>query len=93
LRRRSERAFLTARQSDQLVAFLRDWLPDEAKHVYRELIKENPKGWWRDAHFAGDIILKHALRGNGIDERALGIKDLTPVWPALLARAVDIEDA
>ncbi|HEX6924559.1 MAG TPA: hypothetical protein VF167_03990 [Longimicrobiaceae bacterium] len=73
---------------DQVVAFLRDWLPERAREVYREMILRDPEGWHRDPHFAGGIILEHALRGNGIDERALGVRDLTPLWPDLLRRAV-----
>lgn len=79
---------LSDRQFDQIVAFLQDWLPDDAKDVYREMIRDNPQAWWQDPHFAGGIIIEHALRGNGINERALGIKDLSRFWPELLARAV-----
>ncbi|MGH7470119.1 MAG: hypothetical protein ACRENP_19410 [Longimicrobiales bacterium] len=73
---------------DEVVAFLRDWLPEEAKQAYRVLIREDPENWWRHPHFAGGIIVEHALRANGIDERALGIPDLNAVWPDLLEAAV-----
>jgi hypothetical protein len=73
---------------EEAIAFLRRWLPDEAKEVYRQMIKENPRGWWHDPHFAGGIIVEHALRGNGIDERALGVDSLDFIWPDLLAAAV-----
>jgi len=72
------------------VAFLRQWLPDEAKEVYRQMVRENPANWWRHPHFAGGIIETHALRGNGIDERTLGIADLGAVWPELLLAALDL---
>lgn len=88
-RRFPARPFLTNAQRDYLVAFLRDWLPEEAKSVYREMIRENPTTWWQDPHFAGGIIVEYALRGNGFDERALGVKDLEPLWPELLERAVE----
>jgi hypothetical protein len=87
-RTESAREFLTDAQRDGLVAFLRDWLPEEALQVYREMIRANPTEWWRDPHFAGGIIVEHALRGNGFDERALGVVDLSPLWPDLIARAV-----
>jgi len=77
----------------EAVAFLRQWLPPEALLVYREMIRENPKGWHLDPHFSGGIIVEHALRGNGIDERALGVEDLNAVWPALLREAVEPDAA
>jgi hypothetical protein len=73
---------------DEVVAFLREWLPDEARRAYREMMEEHPEGWMRDPHFGGGVIVRHALRGNGLDERALGIPDLDAVWPDLLRRAV-----
>lgn len=74
----------------EAVEFLRRWLPEEAKRVYREMIREDPENWCRHPHFSGGIIVKHALRGNGIDERALGIPDLDAVWPDLLQAAVEL---
>jgi hypothetical protein len=52
------------------------------------MIAADPEGWWRDPHFAGGIIPRHALRGNGLDERALGVADLDRIWPELLRLAV-----
>ena len=77
----------------EAVEFLRRWLPSEAVVVYRKLIRENPNGWHLDPHFAGGIIVEHALRGNGIDERSLGVADLNAVWPALLEEAVELDAA
>lgn len=71
-----------------MVAFLRAWLPDEAARAYREMMEEDPENWARDPHFAGGLIVRHALRDNGLDERALGVPDLDAVWPDLLRRAV-----
>ena len=68
--------------------FLQGWLTDEAKRVYREMIEEDPENWSRHPHFHGGVIVEHALRGNGIDERALGVADLDPLWPDLLRDAV-----
>ncbi|MQA90573.1 MAG: hypothetical protein GEU90_10105 [Gemmatimonas sp.] len=73
---------------DAAVAFLRDWLSSEAKRRYRSMIAENPDGWPADPHFADGIIVKHALRGNGIDEKVLGVRNLESVWADLLKRAV-----
>ena len=73
---------------DEVVGFLRDWLPAEARRAYRALIDEDPAGWTRHPHFAGGVIVTHALRGNGLDERTLGIPDLDAAWPDLLHRAV-----
>lgn len=73
---------------DEVVAFLRAWLPDEARRAYRDMIARDPDGWPRDPHFAGGVIVRHALRGNGLDERATGIGDLEAAWPELLRRAV-----
>lgn len=84
------RTYLTDDQRDRLVAFLRDWLPEEAKRVYRDMIRSAPSSWWQDPHFDGGIILEYALRGNGFNEKALGVKDLEPFWPDLLARAVQV---
>jgi hypothetical protein len=79
------------RVRDEVVAFLREWLPREAQDMYRQMIQENPDGWSRDPHFAGGLVSEHFLRGNGIDERVLGILDLDRVWPDLLRRAVEEE--
>jgi len=73
---------------DAVVRFLRDWLPASARETYREMIRRDPEGWSRDPHFAEGVIVKHALRGNGITEKVLGIPDLNAVWPDLLRRAV-----
>lgn len=67
-----------------VVAFLREWLPAQAKETYRAMMAEDPDHWHRHPHFAGGIIREHALRGNGITETVLGVKDLDEVWPALL---------
>jgi hypothetical protein len=75
-----------------IVAFLRDWFPEEAKRTYRAMIAEDPDHWHRHPHFAGGIIPEHALRGNGITEKVLGVKSLDDVWPALLARALEEEE-
>lgn len=72
----------------EVVAFLRAWLPDEARRAYREMMERDPQGWPRHPHFAGGLVVRHALRGNGLDERTLGIPDLDAVWPDLLRRAV-----
>ena len=88
MRRRKTREFLTERQIESVVAFLKDWLPHQARTAYQQMIREDPIGWWRDPHFAGGVIPRFALRGNGITERALGVADLNPLWPDLLARAV-----
>ena len=69
--------------------FLRNELPPEARRVYRELIRADPENWSRDPHFAGGIIVDHMLRGNGLDEVALGVSDLGPIWPELLRMAVE----
>lgn len=73
---------------DEVVAFLRGWLPEEARRAYRRMMEEDPVNWSRDPHFANGVIVEHALRGNGIDERALGVPSLDEVWPELLRRAV-----
>ena len=85
---RATREFLTDSQQVRLIAFLRDWMPDEAKQVYREMIRAAPHSWWQDPHFAGGIILEYALRGNGFNEKALGVRSLEPLWPDLLVQAV-----
>jgi len=73
---------------DEVVAFLRAWLPEEARRVYRDMMEDDPLHWSRDPHFAAGVIVEHALRGNGIDERTLGVRSLEEVWPDLLRRAV-----
>jgi hypothetical protein len=79
---------LDPRVAQEVVDFLRDWLPASARQTYRAMIEEDPENWSRDPHFAGGIIVQHALRGNGITEKVLGIRDLNDVWPELLRRAV-----
>lgn len=74
-----------------IVEFLRDWLPAEAKETYRAMIAEDPYHWHRHPHFAGGVIREHVLRGNGITEKVLGVRDLDEVWPALLVRALGEE--
>lgn len=71
-----------------IVTFLREWLPREAKTTYRAMIAADPDQWHRHPHFAGGIISEHALRGNGITEKVLGVHDLDEVWPALLVMAL-----
>ena len=71
-----------------IVAFLRDWLPAEAKRTYRAMLAADPDHWHRHPHFAGGIIQEHALRGNGITEKVLGVQSLDDVWPALLEMAL-----
>jgi hypothetical protein len=72
----------------EVVLFLRDWLPQPAQDAYREMISADPEGWHRDPHFGGGIVIRHALRGNGITEEALGIESLERIWPELLREAV-----
>ena len=77
---------------DEVVSFLRNWLPAEAVVVYRAMILEDPVNWYRHPHFAGGIILEHGLRGNGIDERTLGVANLDQIWPELLKAAVEPQE-
>ena len=84
----SESSRMDPRLRDAVVSFLRDWLPPEARRRYRLMIQENPQGWTSDPHFSGGIIVKHALRGNGIDEKVLGVPNLDSIWAELLAEAV-----
>lgn len=77
----------------EVVAFLRDWLPPAARDAYREMIRADPEHWMEDAHFAGGIVVRDALRGNGITERLLGVADLDTHWPALLAEALGEPEA
>lgn len=76
-----------------VVAFLRDWLPPEAREAYRRMIRDDPERWMNDPHFRGGVIVRHALRGNGLTEQALGVADLEPLWPSLLREAVEPEPA
>lgn len=75
----------------EVVAFLRAWLPDRAKAVYRALIAEDPESWRAHPHFSGGLIVDHVLRGNGLTEAALGVEDLHQVWPDLLRLALEEE--
>lgn len=73
---------------EEAVAFLREWLPNEAISTYREMIRSDPAAWYLDPHFSGGLIVKHALQGNGITAYDLGVRSLEEVWPDLLRRAV-----
>jgi|GEM_PF-2998126 len=75
----------------EVVEFLRGWLPEPAKRAYREMIERDPRGWHHHPHFASGVVVTHVLRGNGITEKALGVRSLEPYWPDLLASAV-LED-
>ena len=86
--KKAAREFLTDEQRDELIAFLRDWLPEAAKRTYRDMMLAFPNSWWLHPHFAGGIILQTALRGNGFTEKTLGVKSLEPLWPDLLELAV-----
>jgi hypothetical protein len=77
---------------DEAVRFLRGWLPERARAVYRTLIAEDPEGWRAHPHFAGGIIVDHALRGNGLTEEALGLENLHRAWPDLLRLALQEEE-
>jgi hypothetical protein len=68
--------------------FLRAWLPGPVRETYRRLMLTDPQGWWTHPHFAGGIAVDHLLRGNGIDERLLGVGSLDEVWRELLREAV-----
>lgn len=76
----------------EVVSFLRGWLPERAKAVYRTMIAEDPESWRAHPHFAGGIIVEHALRGNGITEEALGVTCLQAIWPELLELALNAEE-
>lgn len=73
---------------DELAAFLRRWLPDGVRAEYRRIMAADPAGWPLHPHFAGGLVVRHALRGNGVDEHALGVPSLEPLWKEALARAV-----
>jgi hypothetical protein len=73
---------------DEVVEFLRDWLPETAKRTYRRMMAGDPLNWKRDPHFRRGVIVHHALRGNGYTEKLLGVPSLEPYWADLLARAV-----
>jgi hypothetical protein len=73
---------------EEVVAFLRDWIPAGAAATYRQMIRSDPDGWYRSSHFASGFVVEHLLRGNGITEAALGVRDLEPLWPGLLRDAV-----
>lgn len=88
----SRSPYLRPEVRDAVVEFLREWLPSPAKRVYREMIRSDPANWSSDPHFAGGIIVDFALRGNGFDEKSLGIADLDAVWPELLRLAVEAEE-
>ena len=84
-------AEMDPRLRDEAVAFLRSWLPERVKAVYRALIEESPESWRAHPHFAGAVIVDHVFRGNGLTEDALGVKDLNEVWPELLRLALSSE--
>lgn len=77
---------------DEVVDFLRRWLPRTALGAYRDLILRDPEAWMEHPHFRDGIIVRYALRGNGIDERFLGAESLEECWPELVWRAVMIEN-
>lgn len=77
---------------DEVVDFLRRWLPESAKRSYRRMMARDPQNWKRDPHFRRGVIVRHALRGNGYTERLLGVRSLEPYWADLLARAVREDD-
>ena len=72
----------------EVEGFLRRWLPDLAKDVYREMIRNDPTNWFQHPHFSSGLIVKHALRGNGINEKTTGMRDLNAIWPELLLAAL-----
>lgn len=78
---------------DEVVEFLRAWLPEAAKRAYREMIEEDPRHWSHHPHFRSGWVVRNALRGNGFTERVLGVRSLDPYWADLLARAVGREEA
>jgi hypothetical protein len=80
-------------QRAAVIAFLRDWLPEDAKARYREMIETDPHGWSDHPHFAGGFFVRNVLRGNGIDEVALGVPDLEALWRGLLVEALRADDA
>lgn len=77
------------RAEDEIVLFLREWLPEPVKEEYRKLMRANPNGWHRHPHFANGIVVVHLLRGNGISESALGVRSFDTIWPKLLRLAVE----
>jgi hypothetical protein len=81
-------AVVDERLWSEVVAFLRESLPAQAIRIYREMITADPDAWHRDPHFGGGIVVRHLLRGNGIDEAVLGVDDLERIWPELLRDAV-----
>lgn len=76
---------------DEVVTFLRRWLPEDAKQIYREMIAEDPQHWSKHPHFHSGFVCTHLLRGNGFTERVLGVTSLDPYWPDILAHAVTLE--
>ena len=84
-------AEMDPRLRQEAVDFLRAWLPERVKSVYRTLIEEGPESWRAHPHFAGGVIVDHVFRGNGLTEEALGVEDLNQVWPELLRLALSSE--
>ncbi|HEV2148753.1 MAG TPA: hypothetical protein VGR37_15215 [Longimicrobiaceae bacterium] len=78
---------------EEVVSFLRAWLPEDAREGYRRMVERDPEGWHRHPHFAEGVIVRHALRGNGFTEELLGVASLEPYWADLLAQAVRGDDA
>jgi hypothetical protein len=76
----------------EVVTFLREWLPASAIKTYRDMIDHDPEFWHRHPHFANGVVVKHFLRGNGITERVLGVEDLEEAWPEILLRVVTDPD-
>ncbi len=83
---------LEARARGELVAFLRRWLPGDARAAYRAMIEADPLHWPEHPHFAGGIIV-NILRGNGFTEKVVGVESLDAVWAELLREAVEERSA
>jgi hypothetical protein len=84
-------AEMDPRRRQEAVDFLRAWLPERVKAVYRALIEEGPESWRAHPHFLGGVVVDHVLRGNGLTEETLGVEDLNQIWPELLHLALSNE--
>ncbi|HET7273971.1 MAG TPA: hypothetical protein VFI91_02260 [Longimicrobiaceae bacterium] len=73
---------------EEVIEFLREWLPASAIVTYRRMILADPENWHRAPHFASGFIVDDVLRGNGITEKTLRVPNLESIWPDLLAAAV-----